>query len=186
LENLEVIPEIKRLLHKDQPPAEFIRDFESQKPALVDILTNWINEQEARLISMMPDDTSVPEFVFPKSKSVMLFVMADSYKAAPMDALPVNTQKLLRADAIFTHPLENTDTNRCYFYPSFNALPDGFTYSKLASEIARSFLNSLGRPNATYLEMMSEGHELGCGMCPEIQPLGWKDLVRRSIRLHAC
>ncbi|CAE6461171.1 unnamed protein product [Rhizoctonia solani] len=191
MNNLETLPEVKRLLDKDQSPEDFKQDFELQKPMLADILVDWVNAQEARLVSTMPDDVSVPDFDFPDSTSTVSFEINDDSgtSTAPMDTLPINTRKLLRADAVFapaSDPLGHTNTciDKCYFYPSFDGLPDGFTYSKLASEIAKNLLNSLGRPDATYLEMMSKGHELGCGMCPEIQPLGWKDLIEHCLKEH--
>ncbi|KAF8692793.1 hypothetical protein RHS03_08551, partial [Rhizoctonia solani] len=181
-DNLEIVPEIKCLLEGDPSTEEFDERFESQEDVLTDTLNNWVNEQEARLVSMMPEDVSVPDFFLPGSKSIMLFHTDSDVIAGPMEALPLNTQKLLRADAVFVRTPDapghlDTCRNACYFYPKFDALPSGFAYSKLASEIAKDLLNSLGRADATYLEMMSEEHNLSCGMCPEVQSLGWKNFV---------
>ncbi|KDN47626.1 hypothetical protein RSAG8_03416, partial [Rhizoctonia solani AG-8 WAC10335] len=156
LDGLESQPEVESLLDRDLSDDEFERHFESQQPNLADLLTSWVDEQEARLVSMMPCDILAPDFDHPSSESTMTFVTDDNPTRLPMGALPINTQTLLRADAIFVHtPSEldqhtSTSTNICYFYPDFDGLPDTFTYSNLASEIAASLLACLGRPNASH------------------------------------
>ncbi|CAE6515719.1 unnamed protein product [Rhizoctonia solani] len=188
LDNLEILPEIKLLLDEDRLEDEFERDFESQKPKLIDTLTNWVNEQEARLVSMMPNDDPTPDFNLPGPET-MEFETNNDPTPLPMTALSINTQKLLRADAIFTRTPINikrpsASSSTCYFYPDFDALPSEFTYSSMASEIARTFLTSLGRPNASRLEMTATGCALNCGMCPEIRSLGWKDLIEHCLKEH--
>ncbi|KAG8714649.1 hypothetical protein FRC11_007656 [Ceratobasidium sp. 423] len=189
LDNLEILPEIKMLLDEDRWDDEFKRDFESQKPKLADLLTNWVNEQEARLVSMMPNDDPTPDFNLPGSESMMEFKTDKDPTPLPMTALSINSQKLLRADAIFMRTptsIENpgTGSSTCYFYPDFDAPPDEFTYSSTASEIARTFLAPLGCPNASHLEMTSARYALDCGICPEIRSLGWKDLIEHCLKKH--
>ncbi|CAE6535525.1 unnamed protein product [Rhizoctonia solani] len=190
LDGLESQPEVESLLDGDLSDDEFERHFESQQPNLADLLTSWVDEQEARLVSMMPCDILAPDFDHPSSESTMTFVTDDNPTRLPMGALPINTQTLLRADAIFVHtPSEldqhtSTSTNICYFYPDFDGLPDTFTYSNLASEIAASLLACLGRPNASHLEMTSAGYALECGMCPDTGSLGWKNLIEHCLKEH--
>ncbi|KAJ1301175.1 hypothetical protein OPQ81_003586 [Rhizoctonia solani] len=188
IDKLESQPKVKLLLDKERSDNEFERDFESQKSELGDFLTNWVNEQEARLVSMMPSDTPTADFDSLGSYPTMAFRTHVDLTRVPMTALPINTQRLLRADAIFTrggklgHP--STGSNICYFYPDFDTLPEAFTYSSTASEIASNLLTCLGRPNASYLEMTSGGYALHCGICPETRSLGWKDMIEHCLNEH--
>ncbi|CUA68711.1 hypothetical protein RSOLAG22IIIB_08077 [Rhizoctonia solani] len=183
LKDLGNRPEVISLLDENLSYDGFEDHFDSQTPKLTDLWIGWIDEQEARLVSMMPDDTSAPEFDRPGSESTMTF--GTNYDTnIPMAALPLNTQKLLRADAVFVRtPTEQNSTGArtCYLYPDFDGLPEMFTYSNLASEIAATFLASLGRPNASHLEMTSAGANLECGMCPEIGTLGWKNFIEHCL-----
>ncbi|EUC61427.1 F-box protein [Rhizoctonia solani AG-3 Rhs1AP] len=186
----EVQPEVKLLLDGDMSDDEFERRFTSQQHKLAILLTTWVDEQEARLVSMMPSDISAPDFDYPNLESPMTFVTNEDSTPLPMDALPDNTQKLLRADAVFVRaPADlnqhtSTSKHMCYLYPNFDGLPDRFTYSNIASEIAASLLACLGRPNASYLEMTAVGYALECGMCPEIGPLDWKNLIEHCLEEH--
>ncbi|CAE6479564.1 unnamed protein product [Rhizoctonia solani] len=186
----EAQPEVKLLLDEDMSDDEFERRFTSQQHKLGTLLATWVDEQEARLVSMMSSDIPAPDFDHPSPESPMTFVTNEDSTLLPMGALPDNTQKLLRADAVFMRtPAElnqhtSTSTNMCYFYPDFDGLPDKFIYSNLASEISASLLACLGRPNASHLEMTSAEYALECGMCPEIGSLGWKNLIEHCLKEH--
>ncbi|KAH7337547.1 hypothetical protein B0J17DRAFT_663398 [Rhizoctonia solani] len=194
LNGLEDLQEVKPLLNEDWSDDEFENNFESQKPKLTDVLINWVDQQEARLISMMPHDVCIPDFNFQGSKSSTTYLTGDDYYTRiPIAALPTSTQKLLRADTIFMRAstesgqkTENNDarTQVCYFYPHFDGHPDAFIFSDLASEIAKNLLACLGRPNASHLEMESVGYALDCGMCPEICSVGWRDIIEHCLKEH--
>ncbi|CAE7148460.1 unnamed protein product, partial [Rhizoctonia solani] len=175
-------PEYIALIENDVPHEQFLVDFEERKPEFQQSITDWRHELEARLIAMLPDDTHLPNF--DPSPFTMTAGVGKSVK--PLDALPEDTQKLLRADAIFTtSPLNNRSV--LYFYPhSFRWSTIDTTklihYSK-AQEFAQVLLRDLDIPNASYLGLKALGRVFRCGRCPQaiVGNCAWEDIINHYL-----
>lgn len=149
--------------------------FELEFPTKAAQLSQLIDEArsafEGRLVQMLPNDTQP---VDSQGTEFDLVAVTDE-DAQSLDILPLGTRKLLRADAIFK------TSNGLLFYPSdfcWPGDPSHPTYDSDSASLAQSLLNTLGRSNASYLEMKALGRSFVCGRCNYRQICyTWKELI---------
>ncbi|EUC60505.1 hypothetical protein RSOL_348630 [Rhizoctonia solani AG-3 Rhs1AP] len=158
--------EYKMLIDEDVPHEQFLIDFEGKKPEFQQWITNWRLELEAHLIATLSDDIHPPNF----GLSPFTMTVGTSEDVQPINTLPEDIQKLLKADAIFTtSPLH--DHSAPYFYPhSFNQFAGNITkvvHHSKAREIAQALLRDLDMPDASYLGLRALGKTFLCGRCPQ-------------------
>ncbi|KAG8791511.1 hypothetical protein FRC12_008999 [Ceratobasidium sp. 428] len=102
----------------------------------------------------------------------------------PTSSLPSDTQKLLRADAIF----HRTNNTTYYYYPEdfaplWPAVPSTtiWHFNEEASKIAKALLVALGNPNVTFLQLKAAGPAFSCGRCVSRNCATWREMVCTSI-----
>ncbi|KAG9091696.1 hypothetical protein FRC06_000449 [Ceratobasidium sp. 370] len=92
--------------------------------------------------------------------------------------LPWGTQRLLRADCIFT------DGSVLRFYPDdfhgSHLNETNLIYNLSAVKIAKMLLASLGLPDATYLQMKAAGCALICERCSSAC-MTWKEIIQHYL-----
>ncbi|CAE6399493.1 unnamed protein product [Rhizoctonia solani] len=175
-------PEYKTLIEKDMPHEQFLIDFEEKKPEFQQWITNWRLELDAQLIATLSDDVHPPKF----GLSPFTMTVGTGEDIQPINTLPEDIQKLLRADAIFTtSPLH--DCSAPYFYPhSFNQFAGNVAkvvrHSK-AREIAQALLRDLDMPDASYLGLRVLGKAFLCGRCPQAvaATYSWRDIINHYL-----
>ncbi|KAB5590866.1 Protein SFI1 [Ceratobasidium theobromae] len=170
-------PEVKAFIDDDIPLEQFIDKIEEQRHTLNGLIATWKNSIEARVTEVLPEDTREPDF---DSPGFTLVASDGTGQLKPINDLPVDVRKLLRADIMFTVP-------HLGFYPDdlMNAYTkaDRITYHAEAAKIAKALLGVLGRPDAPYLDMKALGRAFQCGRCyRQSEYLTWKDIVEHYLR----
>ncbi|CAE6351862.1 unnamed protein product [Rhizoctonia solani] len=91
-------PEYETLIDNDVPHEQFLIDFEEKKPEFQQSIAEWRRELDAQLITTLSDDVRPPNY----DQSAFTMTVGVGENIQPISALPEDTQKLLRADSIFT------------------------------------------------------------------------------------
>ncbi|CAE6435101.1 unnamed protein product [Rhizoctonia solani] len=169
-------PEYKTLIDNDVPHEQFLIDFEEKKPEFQQSIVEWRRELDAHLVMTLSDDVRPPNY----DQSFTMTVRVGE-NVQPISALPEDTQKLLRADSIFT--ISPPNDPYVFFYPhGFDRLVSDITkvvcHSK-AREIAQAFLRDLGIPDASYLGLKALGRAFRCGRCPQavVDAHDWRGII---------
>ncbi|QRV92642.1 hypothetical protein RhiJN_20660 [Ceratobasidium sp. AG-Ba] len=178
----------KLLLETDTPPEEFEAILEEQGPAFMNMLVEWRTQTERALASRLPTDTlsyreshaieALTESSDPPSDTITkLDILVDS---RPIRDVSVDVQRLLRADAVFSRSIY------AEYYPedmrdSYSSAANNWRYDEEKSNIAKALLTSLGRPDATYLEMKAMGHSFTCGRCCARNCVTWRQLINHIV-----
>lgn len=175
-------PEAETILEKDFSIEVLRLELDKKRHQFDEALMNWITVAEARLAQMLPRNTQVPDFAgipVPSATAVPKFALMTG-AGDPINTLPVETQKLLRADVMFMP--EKATSPRPYFYPHhFNSTyspVEAFVYYEEAVQVAKALLNALEWPNASYLELKALGLAFCCGRChTKHRYYHWEDIV---------
>ncbi|QRV77840.1 hypothetical protein RhiJN_05855 [Ceratobasidium sp. AG-Ba] len=174
----------KLLLETDRLSEEFEAILEEQGPTFMDLLIEWRTQSERALASRLPTDTLtcreshagkvLGESSDPLSNAISkLDILVDS---RPIRDVSLDVQRLLRADAVFSR------YTSFEYYPedmqdSYSSEANAWRYDEEKSNIAKALLTSLGRPDATYLEMKAMGDSFTCGRCCARNCVTWRQLV---------
>ncbi|CAE6477406.1 unnamed protein product [Rhizoctonia solani] len=174
--------EYKKLVENDIPHEQFLVDFEKTKPEFQRLTVDWRNTLEARLIEMLPSDTCPPDF----NATPFTMTVVTGKRAKPMNKLPVDIQKLLRADVIFANS-SNHERSSTWHYPHTYGICgikfSEMSYNSGAHEVAKALLNVLGLPDASHLGLEAYGKAFRCGRCPQGATVGyyWRDIIDHYI-----
>jgi hypothetical protein len=166
-------PEIESFLDNDVSSEQLTLYIEEKQEELNELIAAWRNTLESSMITMLPEDTRAPDFNVPRFQLKIGAVEHDK----PIENLPMDLKKLLRADVVFTCP-----HMRLHFYPDdfmhTDLSAEQVTYNAEAAKIAKALLNLLGRPDASYLELKTFGRAFQCGRCHSSAVYRtWKDIV---------
>ncbi|KAG8731932.1 hypothetical protein FRC11_001504 [Ceratobasidium sp. 423] len=170
--------ECKALIDTDVSHEQFLVEFEEKKLLLQRSIAGWQGRLEEQLIGLLPKNTRPPNFAL----SPFNMVVGTGESVQPISTLPEDTQKLLRADTIFSISTPSDDSTPCYYpqdFSHFGTLIHNTYYHTKASEIAKALLNVLGSPDASYLGLRALEGTFWCGRCPpaEAGNLTWKEIV---------
>ncbi|KAG8769294.1 hypothetical protein FRC12_005049 [Ceratobasidium sp. 428] len=183
----------KLLVDTDVPMEDFELSLAGIRPTLDALLLEWRANFEKDLVELLPANmdsvaaspeatTSALGFqnnAIPRPIPEFTILVGGE----PAGSLPSDTQKLLRADAIF-HRVPNT----FYYYPDdfaplWPTTSDSVTwrFNLEVSKIARALLVALGNVNATYLQLKAAGPAFSCGRCVSRNCVTWREMVCISI-----
>ncbi|KAH7338103.1 hypothetical protein B0J17DRAFT_768297 [Rhizoctonia solani] len=175
-------PEYTTLIDNDVSHEQFMDDFEEKKSGFQQSITAWRHRLEARLIETLPDDSHPPKFNIPP----FTLTVGTGESAQPMSTLPEDTQRLLRADAIFTTSPLNEYSTPLYYPDGFSQFGADITkviYHSKVQEIAQALLSALGIPDASYLHLKALGRTFRCGRCPQAMASRqtWRDIINHYL-----
>ncbi|QRW20899.1 hypothetical protein RhiXN_05888 [Rhizoctonia solani] len=182
-------PECTPLIENDMLHEQFLNEFEAKKTGLQQLIGEWRHRLETQLIAALPKGTLRPTL----ESSPFTMTIHTTEIVQPVDVLPGDIRKLLRADAIFTTSHIH-DHSQVHWYPhSFDHFAGDITkmiFYDHACNISRALLSVLGIPDATYLHVKAMGKAFRCGRCPQATApnYDWMDMVchyLESIRLWA-
>ncbi|KAG9079905.1 hypothetical protein FS749_008193 [Ceratobasidium sp. UAMH 11750] len=179
----------KQLLDTDIPMEEFEVSLVGMRPTLDRLLTEWRASLEKALIERLPSsgspatedslalapNTTTPFDMIPK--------LAIEVNSRPIEDLPLDTQRLLRADTVWSYTYSATP----FFYPDgFQSLFNdnhlsSIIYNTNTSEIANVLLSALGCPGATYLQVKAAGSAFICGRCRNCIGVNWDNLLQHYL-----
>ncbi|KAF8686260.1 hypothetical protein RHS04_00139 [Rhizoctonia solani] len=91
-------PECTPLIENDMPHEQFLNEFEAKKTGLQQLIGEWRHRLETQLIAALPKGTLRPTL----ESSPFTMTIHTTEIVQPVDVLPGDIRKLLRADAIFT------------------------------------------------------------------------------------
>ncbi|KAG9095793.1 hypothetical protein FRC06_009422, partial [Ceratobasidium sp. 370] len=183
-------PTFETMLDTDVSPGEFEQALQQSRPTLDKLVLEWMKGVEQTLIDLLPkepiagkggrasqadNDTTaqvtspIPEYTF----------ALGGLETQSLTKLPWGTQRLLRADCIFTNgSMPN-------FYPDdfhgSHLNETNLIYNLSAVKIAKMLLALLGLPDATYLQMKAAGCALICGRCSSSKRMTWKEIIRHYL-----
>ncbi|KAB5589012.1 Protein SFI1 [Ceratobasidium theobromae] len=163
IEVVETWPEYMTLVETDLPTKSFRVEFRRKRGQLTRLIADWRRDAEAAALEILPKDT------LPVSSHSIQFNLATiaGDDTRPFDYLPVDTRRLLRADATFS----NTNNWAFGFYPDIFCSWTETTkleYDYDASKIAKALLRVLGCPEASYPEMKTFNDKFVCGRCDKL------------------
>ncbi|QRV77841.1 hypothetical protein RhiJN_05856 [Ceratobasidium sp. AG-Ba] len=174
----------KVLLKTDKLHKDFAVALEELRPIFMSLLLEWRIQTEQTLTSLLPPDPSSSQEAgtiealenisgLPVMAIPQLDILVDS---RPIQSVSFDIQRLFRADTIFTRYMS------LGFYPEdmqtgYTSERNSWSYDKEKSDIAKLLLISLGRPNATYLEMKATGRSFTCGQCCACGYASWRELA---------
>ncbi|KAG8772083.1 hypothetical protein FRC12_003252 [Ceratobasidium sp. 428] len=183
----------KLLVDTDVPMEDFELHLARIRPTLDTLLLEWRLNLERDLAKLLPANmdsiAGSPESatstlgtnITATARPIPDFTILVG--GEPAGNLPSDTQKLLRADAIF-HRANNTAYY--YHYPEDFAylrptLSNTWHFNVEASKVAKALLINLGNPNATYLQLKAAGPAFSCGRCVSRNCTTWREMVCNSI-----
>ncbi|KAG8739684.1 hypothetical protein FRC10_005280 [Ceratobasidium sp. 414] len=169
-------------------------DFEVALPrmrfTLDQLLAEWRVNLEKTLIERLPCDTRLtmegslaPMLGKETSATSDLHIseLAIEVDSQPIRSLPLETQRLLRADVVWRHT-NSFYPGPCFYTDSFQGIGsnwvDSIFFSARTSEIAKVLLATLGYPNVTYLEMKAAGPAFTCGRCCGRRGATWGEMLQ--------
>jgi hypothetical protein len=186
-------PQANQLLSSDdfRLPLETdasVEDFElalaGMRPAFDKALLEWRTKIEQTLLKLLPNEELFGDEELPKqtpdktliSAPLSIPEFAILVEGQPIDNLPLDAQRLLRADAVFSRARSST-----YYPDGFTNTPDYFidctSHNIRASKMAKALLTALGHPDATYLQLKAAGLSFACGRCEGRKCVTWSRLV---------
>ncbi|CAE6451891.1 unnamed protein product [Rhizoctonia solani] len=154
-------PLIEELLNQDKPTGEFNSEFESKKEHIKEQFSGWRFDLEAALVKALPEAFKPVEL-----QSSQFNLEAHAPTEHPLqyeDRLSADLRTLLRADVIFEYDYKPT-----YYPSSFTSWTIDArtpTYDTASSTVAKTILNALQHPDASYLEMQALGRSFLCARC---------------------
>ncbi|KAG8690001.1 hypothetical protein FRC09_012174, partial [Ceratobasidium sp. 395] len=176
-------PIFETMMDQDVSIEELDQTLEQSKPAVDKLISEWTQELEQTLVSLLPEEPSsskdtsnpgdgtatqiacpIPEYTY---------VQGDGSQMRPLTELPMDTQRLLRADSVF---MRGYTVN---FYPAdFHGSYFDVKDMTHDPSIAKALLASLGLSDATFLQLQAAGRPFVCGRCNNNDRMTWKDAVR--------
>ncbi|KAG8785335.1 hypothetical protein FRC12_017729 [Ceratobasidium sp. 428] len=176
----------KLLVDADVPMEDFEIKLVGIRPTLDTLLLAWRVPLEELLASLLPTDVNSAGACLKDAMTssgigdamtpCQIKEMSISVDGKPIGSLPLETQSLLRADAMFSRKYGGI-----HFYPdNFVHSPSDFStlcHHTEASKIAKAFLVALGNPHATYLQVKAVGPGLSCGRCTSRNCITWRDMI---------
>jgi hypothetical protein len=170
-------------METDVPVEDFELALAGMRPEFNKVLLEWRTKIERSLLELLPDGTPSGDEELseqtPDKKPISAPLPIPSFailvQGKPIDNLPLDAQRLLRADTVFSRACSTT-----YYPDNFTNAFDGFggTYHDTrASNTAKALLTTLGHPNATYLHLKTVGSTFACGRCEGRKCVTWSSLV---------
>ncbi|KAB5588597.1 hypothetical protein CTheo_7963 [Ceratobasidium theobromae] len=171
LEIIKTWPEYETLVETDLPSKAFRAEFRRKQGQLTRLIADWRYDAETAALEVLPKDT------LPASSHGIEFDLTTiaGDDTQPFDYLPMDTRRLLRADATFSN------NQALGFYPGVLCNWTEATileYDYNASKIAKALLRTLGRPEASYPEMVELYHVFVCGRCHDSRSKSWLMIVQ--------
>ncbi|KAG8739682.1 hypothetical protein FRC10_005278 [Ceratobasidium sp. 414] len=145
----------KQLLDTDVPMDDFEVALVGMRPTFDRLLVEWRANLEEALVGRLPSsDPSIMKdsLVLTPSTTTSSEVIPEfaiEVDSQPIEDLPLDTRRLLRADTVWSYTYSTTP----YFYPDdfrtiYNDTASSIIYHTKASEVAKVLLTALGCPNA--------------------------------------
>jgi hypothetical protein len=173
------------LLETDAPADVFEVALAGMRPDFDKVLLEWTRNLERSLLKLLPDGKISGDEEFPMQTldkkpmptPIPIPVFTILVQGQPIDNLPLDTQRLLRADTVFTRGYSTL------YYPDnftnmFNVHGDGaLVYDTQKAKIAQVLLAALSHRNATYLQLKAAGSTFSCGRCESRKCVTWISLV---------
>ncbi|KAG9081331.1 hypothetical protein FRC06_005631 [Ceratobasidium sp. 370] len=180
----------QQLVTTDVPMEDFELALAAMLPTLETMLLEWRVDLEQRLIQLLPpDDEPTRESSQGPTQGIGAAMTPNLVSGSTVlvngqsiGDLPLGVRRLLRADVIF-----GPGAPSLQFYPeSFAYLwatpdPSTYRYNEEVSGMSKALLASLGRPDATYLQMKELGSAFSCGRCTSRNCVTWRELLGHYI-----
>ncbi|KAG9092795.1 hypothetical protein FRC06_011785, partial [Ceratobasidium sp. 370] len=180
----------KQLLDTDASMEDFEFALAVMRPTLDQLLAEWRVKLEELLVGRLPCDNRLategsPVPVLDKETSTSSDLapkLAIEVDSQPIGNLPVDTQRLLRADVVWSKPFADIP---CFYTDDFQGIygstVDSMSFHTQASEIAKVLLATLGYPNATYIQVKAVGPAFTCGRCCARKGATWGDMLQHYL-----
>ncbi|KAG8684350.1 hypothetical protein FRC09_015442, partial [Ceratobasidium sp. 395] len=181
-------PVVLNLYETDRPVADMEAKFEQHRKEIQGHITEWTNRIQAHFTKLALEGPKITK------KMLLSTSIARDKTPNPLTKLPDDVKRLLGADSLFNDAsfLKSRQTSTYGFIVKYNlggaytfastiqpqAPPDleHFTWNSEANKAARELLTSMGKPNASYLEM-TEQAIYACGRCHDSEPKTWERIV---------
>ncbi|KAG9078383.1 hypothetical protein FS749_009578, partial [Ceratobasidium sp. UAMH 11750] len=178
----------KELLRANLPMEEFEVALVGMRPTLDQLLTEWRANFEKALIEHLPSSGSLitkdTSALTPSTTTLFDVIpkLAIEVNSQPIKDLPLDTQRLLRADTVWNY----TYSTILHFYPDgfqsvYNGDASSLNYNTKASKIANVLLPALGCPDAMYLQVKAAGPAFTCGRCHNYTGMSWDNLLQHYL-----
>ncbi|KAG8681721.1 hypothetical protein FRC11_000741 [Ceratobasidium sp. 423] len=186
-------PIILDLHDTDRPVAEMEAKFEQHREEIEGYITEWRNHVQSHFIKLAREGPKVGKKVLQSTSIVR------NNKSDPFAKLSDDVKRLLRADSFFNttsllglgRPLSYGPILRTEALSealgftaaaSSSALPnlDHIRWDPEANKAARELLTSVGKSNASYLEM-TDKPIYACGRCHDTKPKTWEQMVEHYV-----
>ncbi|KAG9122740.1 hypothetical protein FRC07_000748 [Ceratobasidium sp. 392] len=183
-------PIVLDLYETDRSVVEMEVKFEDHREEIEKHITEWTNHVQAHFTKLALEGPKIAK------KMLLSTSIARDKKPNPLTKLPDNIKRLLRADSFFNttssfsrlgqhltygsilkyHNLVGTYTSMSIVSPRAPPNLEHITWDSEANKVARELLTSLGKPNASYLEMTDKAI-YSCGRCHDSEPKTWEQIV---------
>ena len=184
-------PVVKELFDNDTEAAQFEAGFEQHRAEIDVHIAEWKVMVETRLADKLREGR-------PKTQDAILnpTLIVTENDADPFADISDNLKYLLRADSFF-HPLRpsfplifdvvvangythttDPDSMRPNKHPLNLERCKPFSEARVA---ARKLLESIGKPDACYLEMRSVGQRYVCDRCHDTRLRTWEEIVQHYV-----
>ncbi|KAB5588619.1 DEAD/DEAH-box helicase [Ceratobasidium theobromae] len=197
-------PVIKELYDEDTNADEMETRFEARKAEISKLIQEWKVNVEAHMANLLrkarEPDTIEGEVIKPTlvvaegdadpfasiSDDVKLLLRADSLFHIPRPSMTGSSMTVagtpLIYDAVilsgYIHSYHNLSMTKSVKQPLDLARFHVYTE---AQDVARKLLESMGKPDACYLELRSVGQRFICGRCHDTEPKTWEEMVLHYI-----
>ncbi|CAE6456772.1 unnamed protein product [Rhizoctonia solani] len=183
-------PVVLDLYETDAPAAEMEAKFEKHRHTIEIFITEWKSRIQGHFIKLLPKGTkkiSIPSQV------------ARNKEPSPLATIRNELKPLLRADNFFSatslfghvetsmyesvlraEDLMGTPPSIGTVWPQEPPSLEHIRWDPEASKIARALVTSIGKANASYLEMTDRAI-YACGRCHDTEVMTWENMVRHYV-----
>ncbi|KAG8773921.1 hypothetical protein FRC12_002249, partial [Ceratobasidium sp. 428] len=173
-------PIFETMMGQDVSIEELDQTLEQSKPAVDKLISEWTQELEQTLVSLLPEEPSSSKDTSNSGDGTATQIacpipeytcaQGDGSQMRPLTELPMDTQRLLRADSVFMRG-HTVNFYPADFHGSYFDVKD-MTHDP---SIAKALLASLGLSDATFLQLQAAGRPFVCGRCNNSDRMTWKD-----------
>ncbi|KAF8600702.1 hypothetical protein BDV93DRAFT_261418 [Ceratobasidium sp. AG-I] len=191
-------PIFKSLYETDVPIAEVMTRFDEQRDEIGMLISDWIERVEEHMAELLRKgrvSDGLPE----EAPEPTLSVEESALK--PFRYLSDDQKLLYRADSFFEPTKNSKSPSVACFFDAVVSSGYLITYGSTlpmrpvkkpfdvtsvkrnadAQATARTLLASLGKPNASFLEMRCPGQGFACGRCHDGSVKTWEDMVHHYV-----
>ncbi|KAG9124647.1 hypothetical protein FRC07_010799 [Ceratobasidium sp. 392] len=183
-------PVVLDLYETDCSVTEMDTKFEGYQKEIERYITEWTNRVQAHFTKLALEGPKIAK------KTLLSTTIARDKKSNSLTKLPDDVKRLLRADSLFSTTSSFLMLGQNLTYGSmlkYHSLVGGYaststlspqapphleqiTWDSEANKVARMLLTSMGKPNASYLEMTDKAIYT-CGRCHNSEFKTWEQMI---------